>query len=620
MPKNPAENITVDAVEVITCATCGHDFKPGDVKPMAPIACPQCNIKMRVPGAMENFVLNSVLGHGSTGVVFRAKDTSLGRTVALKLLPKAVGPEDEVRTNFLTEARALAAASHPNVVTIHSIGEYDEQPYIVMELIEGAERLQDFVAKKVPLDERRAMEIMRDVCEGLNMAAKMGLVHGDIKPQNILITRDQHAKVVDFGLVRKSASTKDAPKKIIGTPYYIAPEVVKGKPPDYRADMFSLGATIWHLLTATPPYQGQTVKEVVLARMEGAPPDPRSIRPELNPATTKVLTGMMEVDPSLRYTNFEQLIADINATITQIDLGPKESEQDTEIAHALGVDGSQRPEHEDYHTSRREQRKRDARHARRSRRHKNSATPAILLLIGFLCIAAIVTGGVIAYNMKEKNKPVDDPDIITSGSGKRYKPETDDFSGDKLAEHWEKKGAVTHADGKVTLTCGSGVTSSITRKIGPGEIEINATFDAVLNKRYVNHFGIRIEDEVNNGFVTSYVLIPDGEPPIIRAAPILGDKEMPGVDDNSLTYAPSSITFRLKFDPSDNSWRVWFGSGTPDTTHKSKQFTKVLGNTDARTVTFYAYASGDDFTDQKTIVHINQITLTRPAPPPAKPK
>ena len=275
---DPVE-ITADRVERISCRKCGRHLDVSAVQPFSRVECPDCKTAQVVPMRLGPFLLLELLGAGGMGAVYRALDQSLGRYVAIKVMRRALGEDPQFVESFLREARAAAAINHRNVVQIYSCGQEKGQPYIVMELVAGG-RLDQLLAKGEPLGEVRALEIGMNIAEGLKAANDIGLIHGDIKPANILFDKDGVAKVVDFGLARFMTRQSDA-GEVWGTPYYIAPEKAQGHKVDHRSDIYSLGATLYHALGAKPPFEGDTATDVVVARLKSPALGLRAIRPLL---------------------------------------------------------------------------------------------------------------------------------------------------------------------------------------------------------------------------------------------------------------------------------------------------------------------------------------------------
>jgi hypothetical protein len=278
-----------------------------------PIKCPACGAQQTVPAKFGAFLLLSRLGSGGMGLVFHAVDRELGRHVAIKVMKRALGDNPDFIRSFKHEAQSAAALNHKNVVQIYSFGQFAGQPYIVMELMGGG-ALDDMVAKG-PLAESRALEIHVEVTEGLNAASQVGMLHGDVKPANILFSQGGEAKVVDFGLASFIGEEHKQTGQVMGTPYYIAPEKARGKKVDFRSDIYSLGATLFHVLTGKPPFDGATPVDVVMARLKKPAPDVRTRRNDLHPATAALVARMLEAEPTMRYPSYPALLVDIRGAL-----------------------------------------------------------------------------------------------------------------------------------------------------------------------------------------------------------------------------------------------------------------------------------------------------------------
>ncbi len=302
-------DILIERFEVVACAKCSQPIDITTAEPFTPIHCPACGAEMKVPARFANFILLEQLGKGGMGAVYKAYDETLGRTVAIKVMQQSIGQDRVFVEQFLQEARALAAINNPHIVQIYSYGEEAGQPYIVMELIDGA-RLDHIHEKQKALDEVFVLQTAQQVIRGLQAANAAGMTHGDIKPANILYNRAGSAKVADFGLARFKGE-KPKPGEIWGTPYYVAPEVVKGAAPNAGSDIYSLGGTLYHVLTGEPPFNGETVTDTVLLRFKEPAPDPRTIKPSVTPKTAAILLRMLEMDPFARYPTYESVLKDI---------------------------------------------------------------------------------------------------------------------------------------------------------------------------------------------------------------------------------------------------------------------------------------------------------------------
>ena len=255
-------------------------------------------------GETGNFLLERELGRGGMGGVYMGRDKMLDRPVAVKVMLKEYGADAEFVEKFKREAQAAAKLIHPNIAQIYSYGIADGMPYIAMELVAGGSLDKLMQNSGSSIDIPRVMKICEQVAQALRCAADQGLVHGDVKPENVLLDANGHAKLVDFGLAAMQKDTNE----IWGTPYYIAPEKVKKEPIDYRADMYSLGGTIYHALTGVAPFEGDDAAAVVRKRFEGAPVPPSKLRPDISPQIDALVLKMLALNPSDRFPSFEALL------------------------------------------------------------------------------------------------------------------------------------------------------------------------------------------------------------------------------------------------------------------------------------------------------------------------
>jgi len=245
--------------------------------------------EVRIHQRVAHFRVLERIGRGGMGVVYRARDEKLGRDVALKVLPPSFASDDERRRRMLREARAAAAVTHPNIVTVYEVGETESgQIYIAMELVSG-ESLRARL-ERGPLTVPEALGVARDVARGLAEAHGAGLVHRDLKPDNIMIGRDGHAKILDFGLAKTAVDETESALAvaetmsrvtetgaIVGTLAYMSPEQAKGKPVDARSDVFSFGMVVYEMLAGRRPFGGESAAELIIAIDRDEPPPLRGV-------------------------------------------------------------------------------------------------------------------------------------------------------------------------------------------------------------------------------------------------------------------------------------------------------------------------------------------------------
>lgn len=254
---------------------------------------------------LGHFKLLRLLGEGAMGIVIQAEDTGLRRLVALKVLRKQLSTGEKGKKaieQFLREARAAAALEHPNIVRVYEINQHADWWYIAMEMVEG-NSLQEIIKATGSLPATRACSIIADAAQGLQAAHEQGMIHRDIKPGNILVTRNGRGKLSDFGLVRTDDPNDpiDAyAHKSIGTPLYMAPEVIRRQPISPAIDIYSLGATLYHTLTGRPPYSAEKREDILDQHLHKAPPDLREYLTQSSPALATLIQRMMAKDPQAR--------------------------------------------------------------------------------------------------------------------------------------------------------------------------------------------------------------------------------------------------------------------------------------------------------------------------------
>ena len=289
------------------CPSCGTAVSVAEAEPLARVACPSCRERFRVASVFDYFELLETVGIGGMGSVYKARDTRLDRFVALKLLRKELSANPAEAARLEQEARVTAAVNHPNVVQVYSTGTAHGQIYLVMELVDHGS-LDDLMAQQPQVPEAQVLETGIQVAKGLQAAHEKGLIHRDIKPANILFADPQTAKIGDFGLAVAAGQQAEAQKEIWGTPYYVAPERLNNEAEDFRSDIYSLGATLFHALAGLPPIEGETTSASELRRLKAIPPDLRRIAPDVSRETARLVNRMLAVDPAQRFTSYAQLV------------------------------------------------------------------------------------------------------------------------------------------------------------------------------------------------------------------------------------------------------------------------------------------------------------------------
>jgi serine/threonine protein kinase len=254
--------------------------------------------------SLGRYLIEAEIGRGAMGVVYRAYDPQIGRQVAIKtisLTGQEFADEQEYRARFLREVRAAGRLSHPGVVTIFDAGQDPEtqEPYLVMEHVTG-EPLSKILARQRKLNMPLALQYAQEIAEALDYAHNQGVVHHDIKPANILITEDGHAKIADFGVAWLRQEITQV-GEVVGSPAYMAPEQMSGKHGDARSDLFSLGVVLYSMITGFRPFQGNSAKTVVFKVMNIDPVPVTSFQTEVSPELDAIVSRAIAKDPEDRY-------------------------------------------------------------------------------------------------------------------------------------------------------------------------------------------------------------------------------------------------------------------------------------------------------------------------------
>ncbi|MGH7134569.1 MAG: serine/threonine-protein kinase, partial [Pirellulales bacterium] len=265
---------------------------------------------------LNHFQLLEYVGGGGMGAVFRALDTMLNRDVALKVLSRDQGAEEETRRRFQNEAQSAARLDHENIARVYYVGEDRGLNYIAFEFIEGT-NLRDLVERSGPLALPEALSCTLQVAQALEHASSRDVVHRDIKPSNVIITAGGRAKLVDMGLARLHQAHPEgqdltASGVTLGTFDYISPEQARDpRGADVRSDIYSLGCTLYYMLTGRPPFPDGTVLQKLLQHNSDVPPDPRDLDPSLPPGVSLLVAKMLAKDPLRRYQRPDDLVADL---------------------------------------------------------------------------------------------------------------------------------------------------------------------------------------------------------------------------------------------------------------------------------------------------------------------
>ncbi|MFY9552298.1 MAG: serine/threonine-protein kinase, partial [Thermoanaerobaculia bacterium] len=271
---------------------------------------------------LAGFEVLGPLGAGGMGEVYRARDTRLGREVALKLLPESLVADRDRLSRFEQEARAASALNHPHIVTIYEIGSEGDETFIAMELVDG-KTLRELAASG-PMPVRKVLNVAAQVSEGLAKAHGAGIVHRDLKPENVMVSKDGFVKILDFGLAKliepesggvsampTLGQPETHPGTVMGTVGYMSPEQASGEPLDYRSDQFSLGSMVYEMLTGKKAFQRKTAAETMSAIIRDEPEPAGKLRPDLPLPVRWILDRCMAKDREDRYAATRDLARDL---------------------------------------------------------------------------------------------------------------------------------------------------------------------------------------------------------------------------------------------------------------------------------------------------------------------
>ncbi|MCA9235810.1 MAG: serine/threonine protein kinase [Planctomycetales bacterium] len=255
------------------------------------------------------------IGAGGMAEVYLAEQQSLGRQVALKVLPATLATDATYVERFLNEARAAAALVHGNIVQIYEVGQADGVRFIAQEYVRG-KNLAELLRREGALQPRLVLDVMRQVVAALGRAAELGIVHRDVKPENIMLSDSGEVKVADFGLARISSSDTKTLTQVgvaMGTPLYMSPEQIEGRPVDVRSDFYGLGVTCYHLLAGTPPFEGDSALAIAMQHLKTAPRPLENLRDDVPSGLARVIHRMMAKKPSGRYDSATEVMGELRA-------------------------------------------------------------------------------------------------------------------------------------------------------------------------------------------------------------------------------------------------------------------------------------------------------------------
>ncbi|MBI2286387.1 MAG: serine/threonine protein kinase [Nitrosomonadales bacterium] len=294
------------------------------------------------------------LGQGAMGIVYKAKDPLIDRVVAIKTinLGLALDEKEEYEGRFYQEAKAAGRLNHPNIVTIYDVGKSGDVAYIAMEFLQGRE-LRDIMNDGGLLPVDQVLDIVAQVAQGLAYAHEHGIVHRDVKPSNIMVVRDGHAKITDFGIARMASSAvRTQTGMVLGSPKYMSPEQVMGKEIDQRSDIFSLGVMLYEMLTGQAPFNGENVNAIMYQTLNAVPAPPNTLNPAVPEMVNFILAKALAKKVEDRYQNAMDFAVDLRAcrdtlprSGKQINVSPPGGER--KLPDAIDISGRRHMDEEE---------------------------------------------------------------------------------------------------------------------------------------------------------------------------------------------------------------------------------------------------------------------------------
>ncbi len=295
--------------ESVVCPTCRErNTVPGSA---SAASSPTAVLTPAVDSTVGSYRIGRTLGQGGMGTVYEAHHENTGKRVALKILHPSLQAREDFVSRFRREARAAAQLNHPNIVRVLDVGVSNSTPFIAMEYLDGRNLLA--VCNDQPPNETQALHWMRQVALGLQAASAKSITHRDIKPTNLMLQQDGQLKIADFGLAKASDTDSHLTLtgEVLGTPHYMSPEQGQGRRVDHRSDLYSLGASFYHLLCGRPPFTADTPVAVIMKHMHDEPPALRSQAPHLSAGIEKVIHRLLQKRPEDRYDGYEKLLEDL---------------------------------------------------------------------------------------------------------------------------------------------------------------------------------------------------------------------------------------------------------------------------------------------------------------------
>ncbi|MFW5830553.1 MAG: serine/threonine protein kinase, partial [Planctomycetota bacterium] len=346
---------------------------------------------------LSKYEIEQLVGEGGMGIVFKARQRSMDRLVALKILSPRHAKRQDFIDQFIEEARAVGSLSHPNLIQVHEVDTENQVHYFSMEFVDGP-TCSGLLKSQQRLDPPIVLEVGRQTAKALAYAHSQRLIHRDIKPENLMLTSDNVIKVADLGISKTTEQLAESePDEVVGTPHYMAPEAGRGGSIDTRYDIYSLGATLFHLLTGSPPYSGSDGAAIIRAHINQPIPDVRDLAPDTPAALAELITSMLAKDPEQRPQDASELAQRFEALSLELGYISQSGDDGTLLLRQLAsipVPAERRPKTDPDRAS-------TNRTATRTPRHKQGLLPKLLILL-FLGVIGLIAYRVINGRTSER--------------------------------------------------------------------------------------------------------------------------------------------------------------------------------------------------------------------------
>lgn len=460
----------------------------------------------------NRYELLQCVGEGGMSFVYKARCRKLNRFVAVKILKDEFKNNEEIVRRFKKEATAIANLSNPNVVNVLDVGTQDDINYIVMEYVEG-KTLKDIIKEKGPLPYEVAISIGIKVAKALECAHRSGIIHRDVKPQNILVTEEGVVKVTDFGIAKSmDSSTIAHTNSVMGSAHYFSPEQAKGTYTDYRTDLYSLGIVLYEMVTGVVPFNGDSPVTVAVKHIQEQAIPPKSINKNIPDSLNDLIMKAIEKDPVNRYQTAKEMITDLekikkdpNATI----LSKKEEEENqfTKVMSPVVLPNNEvkSEDFDDYDEDEDEEDDEDEDNQKEEdsqnnikKRSSNKKSPIVMILCAVLAIALLGTIGVVGVKKMSENKEVTIPNVV--GQKQDVAKKELEKLGLKVVEVTEEsdeeKGVVLKVEPEVGASVKKKSEVKLVVSGGPEQVKVpdltNMNLESV--KRTLNSLGLELGD------------------------------------------------------------------------------------------------------------------------------